>query len=540
MPNFDQLIDQLAFGKETSKPGPCLGLYLSPDVIYLAEAHPGKEGRPAVDHLVRIPIPTGVKGAESTGTMNTDFLSDTQKIAGLIRQSMSQMRWNSKNVRVTLSHHLGMLRYFTMPAMERRFLKSAIPLEAKKYIPIPFDVLAHDHHTIPLPPDAAGKPKIGVLVAVTQNKNVPNITGLLATLGLKLEGLEVAPYSVLRLWQMLDRRPLNQALAHVHMDGGSVRVMVAQHGAPIFFREVFLGSETTLNDLRKIDLAGCLSFLQKQLGATTISKLRVSGNIPNLEEMRSALSTEAGVDGEIQDTAALLSLKAGDWGGYAALGAAAYPMTPIGSELNLAAIDRISDDERRVAGDILLAGGAFAVFFGLVGAITSASYAYRAQELKKYPLDPVIAAAVRGKPKATIESLLADMRKQSDDLSLVGPTGRPSLTQLLREIARLMPEQVWLTKIDVDNPLLADRQSRFNMVLTGRAQSDSVADEQALSFKFKDALLNSELVGKQFDVQLSLQKNDSAAAAAQGMDPAQLREKLEDRTQFTVTIEAKR
>ena len=47
----DQLIDQLAFGKSKPASGPCLGLYLSPETIYIAETRPGKNGSVTVDHL---------------------------------------------------------------------------------------------------------------------------------------------------------------------------------------------------------------------------------------------------------------------------------------------------------------------------------------------------------------------------------------------------------------------------------------------------------------------------------------------------------
>lgn len=540
MPGLDDIVEQLAFGKEKRKPGPSLGLYLSPDLIYLAESHTDKAGKFVVDHLVRIPIPAAVKGAGATATMNTDFLADPQKIAGLIRQSMAQSRWNAKNVRVTLSHHLGMLRYFTMPALERRFLRTAIPLESKKYIPIPFDVLAHDFQTMPLPPDAAGKSRLGVLIAVTQNKNVPNILGLLSGLGLQLDGLEVAPCSVLRMWQAVSPEKNAAAFAHVHMDGGNVRVMVSEHGVPIFFREVFLGDDPSLSDLRKIDLAGCLAYIHKQLGVANVSHVRVSGNIAKIEELRAAFSAEAGVEAEIQDTPGLLSIKSGEWGGYAALGASAHALVPTPLTLDLAAQDRISDDERRVARDVMFAGAALAVMLAAAGAAKSASYSFRAQELAKYPLDPSTKAAIGTMSPAQIDGLLLDMQKQSKDLQVVIPSNRPKLTALLREIIQLMPEKVWLTRISVVSPLVEHEHASFKMLLEGRAQSDSVASEQALAFKFKDDLLRSPMIGRHFNVQISLEKGAGAElAATSGLDPEVLRAKLEDRTKFTMNVDEK-
>ena len=121
---IDEVVDALAFGAKTEKVSACLGLYLGPETIYIAETHLEK-GKLIVDHLVRIPVPAPEAGKGSgrpTGsTLNTDFLMDNAKLSALIRQSMSQVRWNTKDVMLTLSHHLGLLRYFAMPAIERRF-----------------------------------------------------------------------------------------------------------------------------------------------------------------------------------------------------------------------------------------------------------------------------------------------------------------------------------------------------------------------------------------------------------------------------------
>src|SRR2546422_681487 len=57
--NQDEIIDALAFGAATQKIGNCLGMYLGPEVIYIAETHLEK-GKLAVDHLVRIPVPSSV------------------------------------------------------------------------------------------------------------------------------------------------------------------------------------------------------------------------------------------------------------------------------------------------------------------------------------------------------------------------------------------------------------------------------------------------------------------------------------------------
>ncbi len=539
---LDDLVAQLAFGKQTPKAAPALGLYLSPDVIYLSETHSGKDGKIVVDHLVRIPIPSEGKSPTATATMSTDFLADPLKVAGLVRQSMSQLRWNAKNVRVTLSHHLGLLRYFSMPAVEHRFLRTAVPFEAKKYIPIPFDVLAHDFQAFPLPADATGKARVGVLIAVTQKKNIANVQGLLDSLGLKLDGLEVAPLSVLRLWQAVDPERDPAPFLHVHMDGGSVRIMVVEKGVPAFFREVFLGEAATLNDLRKIDLPGCVSFVQKQLGMTGISRLRVSGGIPDLEAFKNAFSQEAGLPAAAQDMPKLLSIKSGDWGGYASLGASGHLLFPAATTIDLVAQDRISDEERQAARNIMLAGAGLAAFLVVMGLIKSATYSYNARELRRYHIEPDISTTLQGMGPDDIDRRLKDMQTQLDQLKAVtGSATQTKLSTVLREIIAVMPDKVWLDHIAVGSPLMGAQTTPFTVTLRGHAQDRDVSAEQALAFKFQDSLLRSPL-GKNFDVQLSVTKEGSGTdlAAEPGLDPDALAAKLEGRTSFTMELRSKR
>ncbi|MCX5795116.1 MAG: hypothetical protein NTY77_06455, partial [Elusimicrobia bacterium] len=283
--HWDEIIEKVAFGQTAPKLSSTLGMYLSPDTIYIAQTNMERSGKLVVEHLVRIPVPIPAEKKDAgtmTGTLNTSFLTENQKLGTLIQQSMSQFKWSTKHVMVTLSHHLGLLRYFTMPTIERRFWKSAVPVEAKKYIPIPFEALSYDYQIIPLPPDAANRARQGTLIAVTQKQNLANISAMLQNLGLSIAGMETAPCSALKLWQALDKSVGGAAYCQVHFDGGNVRILVADKGFPVFFREVFLGEEANVSDQRKLDLGGCITFAQKQLAVGAVGHVAISGSTASL------------------------------------------------------------------------------------------------------------------------------------------------------------------------------------------------------------------------------------------------------------------
>lgn len=542
MANFDDLIDQLAFGKAAQKTGPCLGLYLSPEVVYVSDTHL-QNGIIVVDHLVRIPVPVPEKAPATaqlaTGTLNTDFLNDNAKLIALIKQSMGSIKWTSKDVVVTLSHHLGLLRYFIMPVIERRFWSSAVPLEAKKYIPIPFEALSHDFQIMPLPPDAANKPRQGALISVTQRKNLANITALMEGLGLNMVGMEVAPCSVLRVWETLDKPRAGKTHCQVHFDGGSIRILLADKGLPVFFRELFLGKETQLGDLRKIDLSGCINFAQKQLGVGQVGQAFVSGGIPNLAEWQDAFSKEIGVAAAVQDTPQRLGIKGGDWGGYAAIGASLRQLAPTSITLDLGQIGKISEDERRTARDILIASAALALFFMVAGTCRSLSYHRRARELAKYKQDAGVEAILVGKQAADIEAMLQLMRVQAQGAQIAA-NDSVKTTALLKDVVDALPDNAWLTDIHYKNPLVRGSGDSIEMNAGGRAKDSTMAAEQDLSFEFRDKLLKTPSLGKVLsEIQVSVTGKPVNDDPASGMDPSALQQQLEERTQFTVTMKKK-
>ncbi|MEK7859206.1 MAG: hypothetical protein AAB320_08700 [Elusimicrobiota bacterium] len=553
MADIDELIGQLAFGQTAPKLSSCLGLYLSPETVYISETHFAKD-KLVVDHLIRIPVPPpdAAKGDDKTpgpgtaSTLNTDFLMDNAKLGALIRQSMSQVRWNSKTVMVTLSHHLGLLRYFTMPAIERRFWKSSVPLEAKKYIPIPFDSLSHDYQVIPLPPDAAGKARQGALIAVTQEKNLANIKTLLEGLGLTVAGMELAPCSVLRMWHSVEKAAQDTPYAQVHFDGGNVRILVSDKGLPVFFREVFLGADAAVADQRKIDLGGCITFAQRQLGVGKLPQIRISGSSNVLAAWQEAFTQETGIPSVVQDTAGLLGIKGGDWGGYAAIGSSLRHLAPTAMTLDLGAIGRITDEEKHVARDILIISLVLAVVIGVYGITQNMLLKYRSRDLANYKREPEMEMMVAGKASAEVDNMLKLMGEQA---AMVGDMGQATskLTSFLTDIVASLPEKVWINSMLFGNPIHRTERIGATMSLGGHAVAPTTGQEQELAFRFKDALMNTPVLGKNFtdlqpavNAKTATEDEKTSAAAAAALDPGAFTEKQEQRTSFTITGTAKR
>ncbi|MBI5624908.1 MAG: pilus assembly protein PilM [Elusimicrobia bacterium] len=540
---IDPLIEQLAFGKTTPKLSRCMGIYLSPEVIYVSEAHVAK-GKVVVDHLVRVPVPVPEAGKEggTTPTLATDFLSDIPKLSALIRQAISQLRWNSKDVVITLSHHLGLLRYFTMPEVERRFWKSAIPLEAKKFIPVPLDMLSLDYQVSPMPAGPDNRPRQAALVACVPSKSLPNITALMGALGLRVIGLEVAPCSVLRLWNSIEPGKLREPYGQVHFDGGSVRVLISDKGIPVFFREVFLGPEAYVSDQRKVDLGGCVAFAQKQLSIPNLAAVRVSGSTPELAAWKDVFAGELSMPVENHDTAGLLGIKGGDWGGFSSVGAALRYIVPSMLTLELSPVGKIGDPERLAVkyffGFSLLA----AAYFLGAGAWQNVNLWLKSRTLHSFAPQPDIETIFKGKSSTEIEAMLASMQVQSAALPELGPS-RMRVVPVLKAIVDALPEKVWLTRVSVSNPLKPGLANPHEIRLNGHSMGANVGDEQQKALDFKDNLSRSPALNKIFDdinIQISRQTQTGETGPGSAVERDAYKRKLEQRTMFDIVLKVRK
>ena len=536
--NWDALIENVAFGKTTPKLSSTLGMYLSPDTIYIAQTSAEKSGKLRVEHLVRIPVPVpeGKAGGTMTGTLNTSFLTENQKLGNLIQQSMSQFKWSTKHVMVTLSHHLGLLRYFTMPAIERRFWKSAVPVEAKKYIPIPFEALNYDYQCIPLPPDGSNRARQGTLIAVTQKQNLANIAAMLQGLGLSIAGMEIAPCSTLKLWQAINPGTGGASYCQVHFDGGNVRILVADKGFPVFFREVFLGEEANLADQRKLDLGGCITFSQKQLAVGALSGVSISGSTANLAAWKDAFSRELGLPVAVQDTPALLGIKSGDWGGYSAIGASLRFQIPSAVTLDLGAVGRVTEDEKTVARDFLALSGTLAAGLLLIGLIKFGIYSYRASEFKSLKRDRLIEEVFRGKSEADIQELFRKMRAQNDLAMNLCGSDRVKMVDVIKDVVEALPEKSFIYKLAVTRPVAAGLNLAPSLGITGHAVGENTAQEQDMSFRFRDQLMKSPAAGKIFrDLKMTVQADPPGPDVSAAPNSETHIRKIEDRTTFTLS-----
>lgn len=540
--NFDQQIEQLAFGRSLPRMDSCLGLFLSPTTIFIAEvAVPG--GKPKVLHLVRLPVPgtDDSKVAKSLGSLNTEFLADHEKLGAILKKALTDIKWGSKHVMVSLSHHFGILRYFAMPAIDRRFWKTAIPAEAKKYVPIPFATLTYDFLVNDLGVGVDKKPRQGTLFGVTHKQNLENLRKLTESLGLILVGTELAPCSVERLWDAVDPGPVGIPYAQVHFDGGHVRVLISDNGLPIFFREIFLPSDATVMDRRKVDLAGCINFTKKQIGSRPPEKVRLSGLIGDMGAWQQAFTQDLGRQVDYQDTDKALGLKGGQWGGYAAVGSALRHLISTPLTLDLSTVGRISDEDRQAAKTILLISALAATLFLITGGFQFTMAGLKSRELSQMMNSGLILEEFQGKRANDIALMMNDMKKR---VNAFGPLVRKRvpITYVHERIAELIPEAAWITHLAYTNPLGIGGGRSYKprtLVIDGKVIDQSVSMEQDVAYQFADRLRKDKVFRKVFpsvEIEVVTAKKTRGGKSAKAFRSSEdsIKNRLSNATKFKI------
>ncbi|TBR22317.1 hypothetical protein EPO15_08320 [bacterium] len=482
-------IEQLSFGRSLPRIDSCLGLYLAPDAIYLSEVK-AEKGRPQVLHLLKLPMPAAAaKATRTAGTLSAEFLPDVDKVAAVVSKALGEGSWKSKHVMVTLSSEFAILRYFTMPYIDRRFWKSAVPVEAKKYIPIAFTTLALDYQVYVLPPGADKKPRLGALFGVTQKKSLESLRQLVTKLGLTLVGTELAPVSVERLWDAVIPDTVGSPYAQVHFDGGQIRTIVSDKGVPVFYREALLADDATVMDRRKVDLVACVDHTRKTTSLSELKSVRVSGQIGDIKAWQDAFAQDLGQPVAYQDVDKLLGLRGGQWGGYACIGAALRHLIEGPLTMDLSAIGKISDEDRRAATTILALGGVFAAYFLLVGGFRTYTLSSQQAELRRIMNSGGgVYAAFKGKRAEDISITINSMRDKINSFGALTAQQTP-LTRIFEIVAERIPDSAWVQDFKYQNPLSLDgKPSVRTLELSGGVSDKSRAIEQEVAYRFGDNL----------------------------------------------------
>lgn len=424
-----------------------LGIYISPKEICIAQVKIGKDSKPEPEHLVKFPTGFPVKeGMLRPLSLNNDFFSEKAAWITPFRQAMKKVSWSSKEVVVTLSPQFAILRYFVMPAIERRFWSKSIPLESKKYIPVSFEEVSYDFNAVP----ADGGKKLGVLFGLTQRKSVEFIRETLKIAGLSLAAIEINSASMERLFGFADPKD-HDAKGYIHFSESSTLMLFSHGGFPVLYRETEGDASGTMSERRRLDIKGAIQFVDRYVGGKDYKFIALSGD--GAEAWKGAAEKEsAPTPVTVWDAAAAVSIKDNDSASIFAMGAALRDRVPGKLLLDISGISTAILLEKQVQGyvwNVTFILGGFMLLLSLIAQtrllMTSSEISSLNSKVMSFPelggMDP-------DSIKRKIEGLQTNARLLSTLVS-----DPDVLAPKLAAVADTIPADLWLTDLRYANPL---------------------------------------------------------------------------------------
>jgi len=477
---FEQLM-----GTSRPKLRHCLGIYLSLEGACIAETR--LEGNSVrIIRFMKVPFPQPKKPENDQAratALNADFFEAASNWLDPLENAVRQVKWGTGKVVVALSPQFAVFRHFIMPYVERRFWKQSIPLEAKKYIPFPFEQSVYDFH-IYQHGSSEIKGKLGILFALTSKRISDSVAAGMAKLGFELAAIEVSAMSADRVLGFISGDG-GRGKVYAHFDAGNGYLLLSNGGIPLLFRAVSFG-DLQSTERRRLDAKGSIDFVCKQLEEQIFSDVLLSGE--NLDLWKTVVEDDSKLPVKIWDPRQIIGVQDGNWGAYAAVGAGMRFMDAA-EYLGVDLINKIRNtaDEQKAAAAVWAAGLGLAALVLLISLVIQLRLMILSGELSSLKRTITAVPEFEGKPAPQIESIVDIMRKQAAALSAL-LSNQDKVTPKLAALAETVPDKMWLSSIDYASPFSLGRGqgAEVKFVIRGQVRTGSDKTDEAMLVKYRE------------------------------------------------------
>jgi Tfp pilus assembly protein PilN len=417
-----------------------IGIYISPKEICLAQTRLTGSGGLEAEHLVHIPTEFKAKeGLLRPLALNNDFFNEKSVWGNALQDSIRKVDWNASSAVVTLSSHFAILRYFVMPAVDRRFWNKSIPIESRKYIPVSFDEVVYDFNTCILD----GGKKLGVLFGLTQRKSVEFILNTLKAVNVEMAAVEISPCSVERLFSFLD--PQDHATkGYIHFSGTTSHMLFSNAGFPVLYRETDYAAVSTLSESRRLDVKGAVQYVDRYIGRSDYQHLMLSGD--GVEVWKPIAMQESPIPVTIWDPARAAALKNNSSVSFFSMGASLRGRVKEKLSLDVSGIGasvRLEKQLQRYAWIITAGISGFLLLLSLVAqvriAVMNANISSLSARLSS-------ASELQNESSETISAKIEKLQTDANMLSNLA-SDINFLSVKLHAIADDIPGELWLKQI---------------------------------------------------------------------------------------------
>lgn len=285
-----------------------LGLYISPDSVHLAEFQPSITG-PQLKNYLQSEITFDDETGEAPLTQRDETKPSAEedgrdairrdRIISTITRLWNESRTDAKNVVCTLPPQEMVVRFFELPAMQKKHLYDAVKYEAQKYIPFNMDDLIYDFEIIESDNERG---KVGVIFAAAKKTSVQNLISIVNQAGLKPIAIDPYPFAIIRTIKAKRRESQkNQVEILLVLKGKFANVTIVKDNIPLLVQDIDLpgGSKEVFDQFKNMEslfaeLKTFLDYCKKQFSLTKPDRIILTGQ-EDFSDWETYLKKELGV-----------------------------------------------------------------------------------------------------------------------------------------------------------------------------------------------------------------------------------------------------
>lgn len=208
-----------------------VGIDLGSFSIKFAEVKHGFGGELAVNRLVSVYNPTG----QFLPTEEVDL----QKLAVVIKQTMSEHKLKGSEVYAAIPENMSFTSIITMPNLSEAELASSIHWEAEQHIPVPLNEVNLEYEVLYRPKKGEIGEKMKVMLVAARTEIVDRYVQLMELAGVELVGMETV---LLGIYRTLQASFLDEgAVMMVHMGALTTDLLIVHRSDMILSYSIQTG-----------------------------------------------------------------------------------------------------------------------------------------------------------------------------------------------------------------------------------------------------------------------------------------------------------
>lgn len=166
---------------------------------------------------------------------SSQSIPDNIRLTAIIQKSLRDKKIETNAVNLSLPAKDIILRSFFIPWMTSSEVKGVVDFEARRYLPFKLEELVYGYYSKTIKEKKTRR--IRILFVAVKKDAVERYCSILEQASLKVNAIEAAVFSLLRVLSYKKKLPQNQRIAIIQMGKNDGTILVVDQGIPQFTRD---------------------------------------------------------------------------------------------------------------------------------------------------------------------------------------------------------------------------------------------------------------------------------------------------------------